>query len=132
MWARYAPLSKTVLFEYYRGRSTKGPLDDLPTFKGYIQTDGYSGYTYLASLQGITHLSCWAHARRYFEKALANDHEKATHVMKLIQLLYAIEALAREAGMPHAERHELRYPPHQPHPKDGVGGADTISLMLRV
>lgn len=108
MWARYAPLSKTVLFEYYRGRSSKGPLDDLSSFKGYIQTDGYSGYTYLASLQGITHLSCWAHARRYFEKALANDHEKATHVMKLIQLLYAIEALARESGMPHAERHELR------------------------
>lgn len=65
MWVRYAPLSKSVLFEYYKSRSTKGPIDDLSTFTGYIQTDGYSGYTYLASLQGITHLSCWAHARRY-------------------------------------------------------------------
>jgi transposase len=63
MWVRYAPLSKTVLFEYYKSREAKGPIDDLKTFKGYVQTDGYAGYTYLASLQNITHLSCWAHAR---------------------------------------------------------------------
>lgn len=108
MWVRYAPLSKTVLFEYYKSRDTKGPIDDLKTFKGYVQTDGYAGYTYLTSLQGITHLSCWAHARRYFEKALSNDQEKASHVLKLVQLLYAIESLARESGMSHEQRYELR------------------------
>jgi len=108
MWVRYAPLSKTVLFEYYKSRGTKGPIDDLATFKGYVQTDGYSGYTYLASLQGITHLSCWAHARRYFERALQNDKEKAEHILKLIQLLYAIESLARESGLSHQDRHALR------------------------
>jgi transposase len=108
MWVRYAPLSKAALFEYYRSRSTKGPIDDLSTFTGYIQTDGYSGYTYLASLQGITHLSCWCHARRFFDRALENDRERASHVMKLIQLLYAIESLARESEMSHRERHALR------------------------
>jgi transposase len=108
MWVRYAPLSKSALFEYYKSRSSNGPIDDLSTFKGYIQTDGYSGYTYLASLQNITHLSCWAHARRYFDKALGNDKERASHVMKLIQLLYAIESLARESEMSHNERHALR------------------------
>lgn len=108
MWARYAPLSKSVLFEYYKSRSTKGPIDDLSSFKGYIQTDGYSGYTYLALQQGITHLSCWAHARRYFDRALQDDKERASHVMKLIQLLYAIEALARESEMSHQQRYELR------------------------
>ena len=108
MWVRYAPLSKSVLFEYYRSRSAKGPIDDLSTFNGYIQTDGYSGYTYLASLQGVTHLSCWAHARRYFEKALQNDYQRASHVIKMIQLLYAIESLARESEVSHQERYELR------------------------
>lgn len=108
MWVRYGPLSKSVLFEYYKSRSSKGPIDDLSTFKGYIQTDGYSGYTYLASLQGLTHLSCWVHARRYFDKALSNDRERAEHVMKLIQLLYAIEAIARDAEMSHQDRHALR------------------------
>jgi transposase len=108
MWVRYAPLSKSALFEYYKSRSTKEPIDDLSTFNGYIQTDGYSGYTYLTSLRGITHLSCWAHARRYYDKALENDKERASHVMKLIQLLYAIESLARESEMTHQERHKLR------------------------
>jgi transposase len=108
MWVRYASLSKSVLFEYYKSRSAKGPINDLSSFKGYIQTDGYSGYTYLASQQGITHLSCWAHARRYFDKALRNDNDRASHVMKLIQLLYAIEALAKEAEMSHKERYNLR------------------------
>jgi transposase len=108
MWVRYAPLSKSVLFEYYKSRSANGPIDDLATFKGYVQTDGYSGYTWLAFKEGLTHLSCWAHARRYFEKALTNDHERASHVLKLIQVLYAIEALAREGNLSHSERHALR------------------------
>ena len=108
MWVRYAPMSKSVLFQYYKGRSAHGPLQDLLTFKGYIQTDGYSGYTHLAEIHDIIHLSCWAHARRYFDKALANDQQRASTVLKLIQLLYAIEALAREGNMTHQQRHELR------------------------
>lgn len=108
MWVRYAPLSKSALFEYYPGRSAKAPTADLKTFTGFIQTDGYAGYTYLAALQGITHLSCWAHARRYFDKALSNDYQRASYVMKLIQVLYSIEALAREANMTSQQRHELR------------------------
>ena len=108
MWVRYAPLSKGVLFEYYKGRSPNEPLRDLSKFRGYIQTDGYVGYTHLAETSGITHLSCWAHARRYFDKALQNDQQRASAVLKLIQLLYAIEALAREANMTHEQRYELR------------------------
>jgi transposase len=108
MWVRYAPLPKAVLFEYYKGRAVKEPLRDLSEFKGYIQTDGYSGYTHLAETLGITHLSCWAHARRYFDKALQNDQQRASKVLKLIQLLYAIESLARESDMTHQQRHELR------------------------
>ena len=108
MWVRYAPLSKSALFEYYPSRSSKAPLLDLSTFTGFIQTDGYSGYTYLTHKEGITHLSCWTHARRYFDKALGNDYERASHVMKLIQILYSIEDLARESEMSPEQRFELR------------------------
>lgn len=108
MWVRYAPLSKSVLFQYYKSRSANGPMDDLATFKGYIQTDGYSGYTWMAHKEGLTHLSCWAHARRYIEKALINDQKRSSHILKLIQILYAIEALAREGNISHSERHALR------------------------
>ena len=108
MWVRYVPLSKGVLFEYYKGRSPNEPLRDLAKFKGYVQTDGYVGYTHLSEKSGITHLSCWAHARRYFDKALSNDKDRASIVLKQIQILYAIEALAREANMTNEQRHELR------------------------
>ncbi|MEO1097886.1 MAG: transposase, partial [Bacteroidota bacterium] len=37
-----------------------------------------------------------AHARRYFEKALDNDKERAEHALKVIQLLYALEREAQE------------------------------------
>ena len=108
MWVRYAPLSKSVLFEYYKSRSTKGPIDDLDSFCGFVQTDGYSGYTYLAQKKDLVHLSCWSHARRYFEKSQDNDNERSTHVLKLIQLLYAIESLARDQDLTHDQRHQLR------------------------
>ena len=108
MWVRYGPLTKTVLFEYYKGRSAKSPLSDLSTFKGYVQTDGYVGYTHLAKAIGITHLSCWVHARRYFDQALSNDQQRASKVLKLIQVLYAIEALAREQNLSYQQRHALR------------------------
>ena len=108
MWVRFAPLSMSVLFEYYESRSSKGPIDDLDSFKGFVQTDGYSGYTFLAQKKGLVHLSCWAHARRYYERAQDNDKERATHVLKLIQLLYAIEAIARDQNLTHDQRHALR------------------------
>jgi transposase len=108
MWFRYAPLSKSVLSEYYPGRSAKGPTADLHSFTGFIQTDGYAGYTYLAAKESITHLSCWAHARRNFDKALSNDFHRASHVMKLIQNLYLVEDVARKANMTSVERYQLR------------------------
>jgi transposase len=108
MWVRYAPLSKSVLFEYSKSRSANGPIDDLNSFRGFVQTDGYSGYTFLAQKAGLTHLSCWAHARRYYEVALKNDHQRASHVLRLIQILYAIEAIARDENLTHDQRHALR------------------------
>lgn len=48
------------------------------------------------------------HKRRYYERAQDNDKERATHVLKLIQLLYAIEAIARDQNLTHDQRHALR------------------------
>ena len=53
-------------------------------------------------------MGCWAHARRYFEKALDNDRARATVVMQLIQELYAVERSAQEKALSAKERHKLR------------------------
>ncbi|MBF0517498.1 MAG: transposase [Nitrospirae bacterium] len=42
----------------------------LSGYEGYVQTDGYAGYDYLESIEGIVHVGCWAHARRKFVEAI--------------------------------------------------------------
>lgn len=56
-----------VLYEYAPGRGQEYPKTFLKGFHGYLQTDGYSGYT---GVDGAIRVGCWAHARRKFDEAL--------------------------------------------------------------
>ena len=107
-WVYNSPLQNAVLFDYRKGRGRAGPKEMLKDFKGYIQSDGYSVYEWFGKKKNVTLLNCWAHARRYFEKALAYDKEPAGHVLKEIQKLYMIERFARNAQLNPAERKDLR------------------------
>ena len=49
-----------------------------------------------------------AHARRYFEKALDSDADRASHALSQIQKLYAIERHARQADLSDEQRYVLR------------------------
>ncbi|MBN2648103.1 MAG: IS66 family transposase [Prolixibacteraceae bacterium] len=106
MWVYRAPLQNAVYFDYNRGRGQVAPQKNLAEFKGYLQTDGYVVYDQFGKKTGITQLSCWAHARRYFEKALSNDNGLASAVMLMLQELYAIERKVKE--MSSTERYEIR------------------------
>ncbi len=90
-WVYHSPLKRMVVFDYQKGRSNDAPKKILDEFEGYLQTDGYQSYTQFKNKKEVTHLACWAHARRYFEKALEQDRSRAEHAMRLIQELYAIE-----------------------------------------
>jgi transposase len=105
-WVYHDPIGKTAMFRYESGRAGAFPVKQLASFKGYLQTDGYAGYNQLAKKEQITHLSCWAHVRREFEKALQNDKNRAEIALTLIQSLYAIEKQGRELHV--NERKELR------------------------
>ncbi len=107
-WVYNAPLQNAVFYDYRRGRGRESPAELLKNFKGYLQTDGYGVYDWFAKQPGITHVGCMAHARRYFEKALDYDAEKAAQVLNKIQAIYAIERKAREENMSAAQRKELR------------------------
>ncbi|MDP2632961.1 MAG: IS66 family transposase [Candidatus Curtissbacteria bacterium] len=107
-WVYNAPLQNAVFYDYQQGRGREGPLKLLENFKGYLQTDGYSVYDWFAKQAGITHVGCMAHARRYFEKALDYDAEKAGFVLKKTQAIYAIERKAREENISAVQRKELR------------------------
>ena len=108
MWVYRTPMQNAVFFDYNPGRSQVAPQKYLNDFKGYLQTDGYGVYDQFGQKPDITHLSCWAHARRYFEKALSNDKVHASAVMLLIQDLYAVERKASEKELSAQQRYELR------------------------
>lgn len=55
-----------VLYEYQASRSGENPKAFLKGFHGYLQTDGYSGYS---AVENVIHIGCLAHARRKFEEA---------------------------------------------------------------
>jgi transposase len=57
-----------VLYDYQPDRKSKRPAEFLKGFRGYLHTDGYSGYHGLSD--GIVIVGCWAHARRRFDEAL--------------------------------------------------------------
>jgi len=98
-WVYHAPVEGLVLFKYGKGRATKAPQEFLQDFSRTLQTDGYKVYQNLKTTGEIELLSCMAHARRYFEKALDNDKSRASYALQQIQLLYSIEAKARERNV---------------------------------
>lgn len=103
-WVYRAPQEKLVCFDYQKGRSREGPLNFLKDFKGALQTDGYKSYEVFDRRSDITLLACMAHARRYFEKALSNDAEKAGYALSRMQELYAVERKCKKEFT-----HEQRY-----------------------
>lgn len=107
-WVYHAPISKLVMFNYSPTRSGSAALPILENFKGYLQTDGYSGYKAYGNKSEVTHLGCWAHARREFERALDNDKTKAQYVLVQIQKLYAVERKAKEQNLTSEQIKELR------------------------
>jgi len=98
-WVYHAPLDGTVLFDYSPTRGSSAPLPILGSFRGYLQTDGYAVYEKYARSKNVTHLACWAHARREFERALDNDKARAEKALLLIQQLYAVERQAKQEGL---------------------------------
>jgi hypothetical protein len=113
-WVYYNPLTRKVLFEYQKSRGREGPDELLKNYAGYLQTDGYSAYNNLSNKSKITQLACWAHARRYFEKALDNDKERSEEALKMIRELYAIERQAKEQKLQADQIRSLRQKKSKP------------------
>ncbi len=95
-WVYHSPPKRMVVFDYQKGRGKDGPEKMLSNFRGYLQTDGYAVYQTYAQNEEIIHLACWAHARRYFEQAKDQDHERSAYALQLIQKLYVVEREAKE------------------------------------
>lgn len=87
---------RMVLFHYSPTRATDVAELMLGDFSGTLMTDGYAVYDAVAKTNDLTHLGCWAHARRYFKEASdaqpKGSSGKPEQALSYIQKLFRIEA----------------------------------------
>lgn len=101
------PERPALEFRYHPGRHGEIAEEYLGDYRGYVQTDGYSGYDFLDRRSGIVHLGCWAHVRRKFVdviKATGGLRSKkktgvAEEAVERIRDLYVIEHEAKDAKL---------------------------------
>jgi len=114
MWAYLDPVQEVYVFDYRPSRNGAGPANILKEFSGALQVDGWTAYDQFDGRPGVTMLACFAHARRYFDKAKEQDPERATWMLTTIQKLYEIERAAREKKLSVENRFELRQKESKP------------------
>jgi hypothetical protein len=100
MWVSYGYRDKRPLvqFVYKDTRSARIPNALFAGFKGYLQTDGYAGYTGIGQSPGIVHIDCFAYIRRKFFEAYESAGKtcEAGQLLLLIKDLYAVEHKLRD------------------------------------
>ncbi len=116
LWAQASGAGPPIrLFSYRDSRSTKTALELYEGARGALVTDGYEVYAGVAHANGLTHLGCWAHARRRFveaeaalPKSVRGPEQPASQFIAAIGSLYAVEKGAREKNLSAEERGALR------------------------
>ena len=98
-----------VVYDFQDSRSRDGPRAMLAQYRGYLQSDGYAVYESLVreASERLTHVGCWAHARRKFDEALCTTSHPLLHeALASIQRLYDLEDQA--ASWSYEARQALR------------------------
>lgn len=104
-----------VLYDYQPSRNGDHAVTYLKDFKGYVHSDGYSGYN---KLNGITRVGCWAHLRRKFFEAVPTGKTSGTQPtsaetgLQYCDKLFAIEEKLKDltAEERYVKRLELEKP----------------------
>jgi transposase len=62
-----------ILYDYRTSRSGENAAKYLEGFRGFLHSDGYSGYN---RLENVVRCGCWAHLRRKFVEAIPENRAK--------------------------------------------------------
>ncbi|MDD5323333.1 MAG: IS66 family transposase [Methylococcales bacterium] len=122
LWAQITEAGPPIrLFSYTPGRSGQHAHSLYDGIKpgAVLMSDGYEVYNNLTAAKGVTHLGCWAHARRYFVEAEAvlpknarGPEQPATQFIAAIGQLYAVETQAKNLSP--QQRGQLRQEQSRP------------------
>jgi transposase len=95
-WVLVAP-GRHVLFEFTRDHTSDAVDDVLEGYQGFLVADAHVVYDHLYATGDVVEVNCWAHARRYFFKALDSDPERAKIALGFIGSLFRIERSLADA-----------------------------------
>jgi transposase len=100
----------SIVYDYQETRGGYHAQQFLAGFKGFLQTDAYSGYNWVDDDGNIISIGCNAHARRSFAELakLSKGSGLAHDALKFYKKLYAIEKEAREKNLSSDARYLLR------------------------
>ena len=88
-----------LCFTWSSSRGSAHIEQQLAGFEGVLLSDGYAAYDrYARNKPQITQARCWAHTRRYFERAHKSD-PAAQEALTLIGGLYRVEQQIREKDL---------------------------------
>ena len=104
-WVVVAP-DRHALFRYTAKHDSAAVDSIFKDYRGYLVADATSVLDHLYVDGSIIEVGCWAHARRYFYKALGSDPDRAKHVLAWIAALFRIERDL--VSSPRKKRHEIR------------------------
>ena len=93
-----------LCFTWSASRGSAHVEQQLEGFEGVLLSDGYAAYDHYArNRPKVTQAQCWAHTRRYFERAQDSD-PAAGEALALIGELYRVEARIREKQLEGQEK----------------------------
>jgi transposase len=92
---------KLTVFHYEPSRSSQTPLKLLEGFNGYLQTDGYEGYSKAVEKFNLVHVGCLAHIRRKFIDAHKSNKDSKTAKTGILYIskIYSIENKLRKKNL---------------------------------
>lgn len=89
-WVVIAP-GRHVLYAYTAKHDSAAVDAILAEYKGYLVVDAHAVYDHLFATGDVVEVACWAHARRYFFKALSSEPELARQALALLSALFRVE-----------------------------------------
>jgi transposase len=104
-WVLVAP-DRHVLFEFTPDHSSDSVDEVLSGYEGFLVADAHVVYDHLYATGDVVEVNCWAHARRYFFKALDSDPDRAKVALGFIGALFRIERTL--ANAPRKKREKIR------------------------
>jgi transposase len=103
-----------LIYQYHPTRSGDAAREFVKNYRGYVQTDDFSGYDFLDKMEGVNHVGCLAHVRRKFADVIKAKgkgvyrSQLAEEALDYIKEIYEIERFAKSLNYTPDQIREIR------------------------